>query len=105
MRYRVAANSGAARDGALTVADEIVAIKQEGVSQRKVNVEGKIGSLQGACPNLTFSVEDTIVQTTADTRYDHGACESLRTGVKVKVKGLQSSNGGTVLALEVKVKD
>lgn len=104
-RYRVAANTGPAREGTLSVADEIIKIRQDGVSQRKVEIEGKIGSLQGACPKVTFSVDGTAVQTTGDTDYDHGSCSSLRNGVKVKVKGLQSSNGGTVLALEVKVKD
>src|SRR4051812_20956932 len=97
VRYHVAANPGAARDGAITVADRTIAIKQEGASQKKLDIKGRIDSLQGGCPSLTFSVGRTAIQTTGDTRYEDGGCGSLRNGKKVEVKCAPQSNGGPVI--------
>jgi uncharacterized protein DUF5666/all-beta uncharacterized protein/BACON domain-containing protein len=105
VRYRVTPNGGAAREGVLNIADRTIAIRQEGASQRKVELKGHIGNLQGACPTVTFPVEGTAVQANDDTRYKHGSCGSLRNGLKVEVKGKQPSNGGTVVAVEIEIKD
>ena len=70
-----------------------------------MEIKGEIRSLQGACPTVGFSIDDTAVQATGDTRYDDGSCGSLRNGTKVEVKGIQSSNPRTMIALEIKVKD
>ena len=105
VRYRVAPNPGPARDGALTVADRTIAIKQEGASQKRLEIKGRIDNLHGGCPSLTFSVGDKAVQTTSDTRYEDGGCGSLRSGMKVEVKGVAQSNGGPVIAQEINVKE
>src|SRR2546423_936559 len=42
VRYQVAANPGAARDGAVTVAERTLSIKQEGAPLRKMEIKGEI---------------------------------------------------------------
>jgi hypothetical protein len=105
VRFRVLPNDGAAREGALTVADRAIAIKQDGATLRKVELDGKVGSVQGGCPDVTFTVDGRSVQANGDTRYKHGGCGSLRSGVKVEIKGQQPSRDGIVIADEIEIKE
>lgn len=105
VRYRVAPNDGAAREGTLNVADRTVGVEQEGAKLREVKLKGKVDDVQGGCPSVTFTVDGRTVQANGDTKYEDGSCRSLRKDVKVEVKGVQLSNGGAVTATEIKIND
>ena len=74
------------------------------VEVQTVEVEGKVGSLTGICPALTFSVNGTGVTTSSATQFKGGACGSIKAGTKVGVNGARQANG-TVLASRVEISD
>jgi hypothetical protein len=54
-----------------------------------VHVDGKIDHLFGDCPSVWFTVNDTLVHTSADTNYSkHDSCEELRNDRRVTVDGV-----------------
>jgi hypothetical protein len=61
---------------------------------RQVEIEGRIQQLAGTCPALTFRIGgQTLVYTTADTRYDDVTCGELRNGMSVEIEGTLMSDG------------
>jgi hypothetical protein len=105
IRLRVEPNQGSDRIGTVDVGGAIITIRQEGVSQRQIDLNGKIDKVEGTCPAVTFRVEHRQVQTTADTRYTEGSCEMLREDAKVSVTGLEPSDDEPIIALVVKVQN
>jgi hypothetical protein len=69
-----------------------------------IELDGRVGSLTGSCPNLSFSVRGRQVQTTSQTRFDDGNCRDMRNGVDVEVDGDLYSDG-TVRARQVAIND
>jgi hypothetical protein len=103
IRLRVESNQGSDRTGTVDVDGAIITIRQEGGSQRQIELDGKIDKVDGSCPDVTFTVEHRQVQTTADTVYLEGSCEMLRDEARVSVTGLQPSGDQPIIALVVKV--
>jgi hypothetical protein len=59
----------------------------------RVNGVGVVGVITGACPSLTLVISGYRVQTTSDTGYVGGTCESLREGTEVDVAAERDSEG------------
>jgi hypothetical protein len=70
----------------------------------EAEVEGAIATLKGNCPSITFTVNGTPVTTSSSTRFDNGACSSLKNGDKVEVKGTRPA-GGPIAATRVERKE
>lgn len=91
LRYRVAQNNSSEdRSGTLSIAGQSFSIRQRGAEpprEERVNLEGTVGSVGGSCPSLTIGVNGEIVRTDSSTKFKHGACSDVRSGVRVKVKG------------------
>lgn len=58
---------------------------------REVELNGAIGGLGGACPSITFTLSGSTVATSSNTRFDDGACSTLKNGDRVEVKGVRQS--------------
>ncbi len=72
-------------------------------------VEGKISSLAGTCPALTFNVvtgtttpTTTKVTTNADTKFDDVLCTALANDAVVEVKGTTQTDG-SILATKIEL--
>lgn len=63
---------------------------------------GTVSNLTGACPNLSFSLGDRIVQTNAATAFDGGACADVASGIQAAARGTPQSDG-SLLADEVEL--
>jgi Domain of unknown function (DUF5666) len=50
-------------------------------------IEGRISSLEGSCPNLTFKIGSTGVKTSGNTRFKDVACTALVNGMNVEAEG------------------
>ena len=72
--------------------------------ERKIDLDGRVQSLAGGCPVISFRVGGRTVLTTPETKFKGGSCDNLRNGTEVDVKGMLMSDG-TVVAGEVKRKD
>jgi uncharacterized protein DUF5666 len=66
----------------------------EGVISNKTN---------NACPNLTFTVQNTTVKTNSSTKFEDGQCAQIANGTKVEVEGTRQADN-SVLAKEVEIK-
>lgn len=70
--------------------------------QEEAEVNGLIaaGSLGGSCAshNVSFTVGTTKVATNASTQFRNGACESLKIGSRVEVKGTRQSDNSLLAA-------
>jgi len=55
-------------------------------------IEGSVGGLKGSCPTVNFSVNGFAVATTASTTFTP-ACADLKSGNKVKVRGITQADG------------
>ena len=93
VRYRVDPNSGSQRVALLTIGGSTHVVEQEAARAARVTLEGRVGSLSGACPTLSFSIGGRAVITDGDTRYQDGACRDVRNGAAVKVEGETRANG------------
>lgn len=61
---------------------------------REVEIEGRIQSLAGTCPALTFRIGGrSLVYTTAATRFKDVTCANLRNGMEVEIEGMLMSDG------------
>jgi len=96
--FSVAANTGAAREGTLTIAGQTVTVDQA-AGPVITTVTGKVSDLQGECPTLTFVVDGRRVRTDAATEFDMG-CGGLKNGRKVSVEGSVQSDG-SILATHI----
>lgn len=73
-------------------------------SDGKFEIEGTLSGLKGTCPAINFGVNGYSIYTTSVGSFkDMAACEALRNGDKVEVKGTRQADG-RVLASEVKKK-
>lgn len=52
-----------------------------------IDLEGKVDSLGGVCPALSFVVESRTVITTAATEFKKVQCKDVKNGMRVKVSG------------------
>lgn len=69
-----------------------------------VSVSGKVQSLSGKCPSLTFTVGSKTIVTDSSTDFAKFHCSDVKNGVAVSVSGTLQSNG-TVRAAQVKKDD
>ena len=81
----------------------VLALKVD-VEVEEIEIEGKVGSIAGTCPGLTFSLNGTSITASAATQYRGGGCGSIKTGTKVGVKGTRQANG-SVLASRIEIGD
>jgi hypothetical protein len=92
------------RDGATLVASEIKVETggddDEDDDRDDNDVRGAISNLTGTCPALTFFLGSTRVTTSAATRFEDGACSTLRNDLQVEVEGTLA-NDGTLVASKV----
>jgi hypothetical protein len=70
----------------------------------RLDFEGDVSALQGACPSIVFLCRGNSVYTTPDTEFKKGPCKDVRVGRKVRVEGHLMSNG-LVRADRVEIKD
>jgi hypothetical protein len=56
-----------------------------------------------ACPNLTFTVQNTTIKTNSSTKFDGGQCSQVVNGTKVEVEGTRQADN-SVLATDVEFK-
>jgi hypothetical protein len=96
--FSVAANTGAAREGTLTIAGQTVTVDQA-AGPVMTTVTGEVSDLQGECPTLTFVVDGRRVRTDAATDFKMG-CGGVKNGRKVSVQGSVQIDG-TILATHI----
>lgn len=61
---------------------------------RPIALDGEARDVSGTCPNKTFSLENRIVYTTAQTEFERGSCGDLRNRVDFEfVRGMLMSDG------------
>lgn len=133
----IAANNGPARQGAVMIADQTVAVTQQASGspgpspvpppspsptptptpppappptpnpppQAPVEVDGRISSLRGSCPNLTFVVSGMTILTDGSTEYRAGSCKKVEEGLRVLVVGHRQSEGVRAERIDLKPKD
>ena len=99
VQYRVAANTGAARTGTLTVGGTAVTISQAAGQPISTMLNGEIDGLSGECPNLAFTVDRRLVRTNSSTQFDE-RCDRLRNRRDVAVWGA-IQNDSSLLASRV----
>jgi Putative binding domain, N-terminal/Viral BACON domain len=122
----VAANTGAARVGHVTVAGQAYTVSQAAStdtatptptppptpspppppppppSGTQVHIEGTAFVLGGSCPNITFLVKFQRIVTDGNTEYDKkNDCSDLQTGTNVDVDGIDT--GDVVRATKIKI--
>jgi hypothetical protein len=81
------------RDGSMLVASEIKVETGEDDDDDDSELHGAISGLSGSCPALTFFVSGVRVTTSAATRFEDGACSTLRNDQRVEVEGTLASDG------------
>ena len=75
---------------------------EESEVQAEVELNGSIANIGGSCPNVTLSVSGTSIITSPATQFKNGSCASLRSGLKIEVKGTRQANG-SVLASKLDI--
>jgi hypothetical protein len=121
----VAANTGAAREGTVTVAGKTFVARQVAASAptppsptpappppspqpspspETVEFEGVVLLLSGNCPNVSFLVSGRAVVTNGQTEYKRGRCRDLSIGDYVKVRGTVVT-GNPVTAERIEFRD
>jgi hypothetical protein len=58
-----------------------------------ITLEGKIASVSGSCPALSFALEGMTVFTTSSTEFKKMPCKDVKVDTKVKVSGFVMSDG------------
>jgi hypothetical protein len=72
------------------------------------HVEGRsvVTRVTGTCPDLAITVGGVVkVVTDASTVFKGGSCLSIRTGVRIHVKGDMKTDDGSIIAEEVTIED
>ena len=90
--HTVDRNTGAAREGTITIGGQTHRVEQEGAPP--VKNRGRVSNLSGGCPTVAFTVDGRQVATDASTRFTEWPCSELRNGAEVKDEGEQR---GTVV--------
>ena len=68
-------------------------------------IEGRVSSVSGSCPGISFSIGSTKVTADKDTNYDkHITCGAIRNDLRIEVKGIRQSDG-SVLARRISIDD
>jgi hypothetical protein len=70
---------------------------------RRIDLEGRVRSLRGACPTLEFTLEGRRVFTTAETQFRRGPCSDLEDGTRIDLEGREMSDG-TVRGDEIAIR-
>jgi mRNA-degrading endonuclease toxin of MazEF toxin-antitoxin module len=52
-------------------------------------VSGKVTSLSGSCPALSFSIKDRDVYTSSATDFKNGSCRNIGRDSQVSVEGVE----------------
>jgi len=94
--------SGDVLDIEVSISGSNAVLEDSPPSSEDAHAEGVITGLGGACPNVTFRVEGTLVRTSAATAFDDGGCAALTNGDRVRVDGVQQPDG-SVQASQVEV--
>ena len=102
VRYTVDRNTGAARQGTITIGGETHRVEQAGAPPVRVKFGGRVSNLVGTCPTVSFVADGHQVATDATTRFTERPCSDLRNGVTVEVEG--ELRGTVVLASRLEVK-
>jgi Domain of unknown function (DUF5666)/Viral BACON domain/Putative binding domain, N-terminal len=121
--FSVQPNNGAERRATLTVAGLTVTVMQASAAgadptpppapdpdppptppTSRVSFKGRVSTLSGVCPSLTFTADDRQVSTDAQTRFTHGKCDDMRNGIDVDIDGDVLASG-VILASKVELKD
>jgi hypothetical protein len=71
---------------------------EENEVQAEVELKGSIASIGGGCPNVTLSMNGTSIITSPATQFKNGSCTSLRSGLKIEVKGTRQANGSVCVS-------
>jgi hypothetical protein len=79
-------------------------VELRSIPGERVDIEGRVESLAGACPTVTFRVRGFTVYTSAATKFSDGRCQDVKNGRSVEVKGRTQADG-RVLAEEVEIDD
>jgi hypothetical protein len=66
----------------------------------EAEIQGAAGGVSGTCPNLTFGVNGYTVKTNGSTTFTGGTCATMKSGLKVKVKGISQADN-SILATSV----
>jgi Putative binding domain, N-terminal/Domain of unknown function (DUF5666)/Viral BACON domain len=104
VRFVVAANTGAARTGTLTVAGRAVTVNQAAAPETgTIDLQGEVSGVTGQCPTLTFSLEGRLVRTNAATDFRE-RCDRIETGRRLRITGVVQGDG-LVLAVRVREGD
>ena len=61
--------------------------------QDPVEVDGRVSSLRGSCPNLTFVISGMTISADGSTEYRAGNCKHVEEGLRVLVVGHRQSEG------------
>jgi hypothetical protein len=109
VHYRVAANRESdRRSGTLSIGDRTFRVEQDGARRderpEEVDIEGRVGSLAGSCPSLSFKVRGQDVVTDGNTNFSGGNCRDVRNGREVEVEGLRTGSG-PIRARRVSIED
>jgi hypothetical protein len=59
----------------------------------RIDLNGRIGSVMGSCPSLSFSLSERLVVTNPQTRFSGGNCRDVRNGLDVELTGDLYSDG------------
>jgi Domain of unknown function (DUF5666) len=70
-----------------------------------VEVAGRVSSLRGSCPNLTFVVSGMTISADGSTEYRAGNCKHVEEGRRVLVVGHRQSEGVRAQRIDLKPKD
>lgn len=65
-----------------------------------VEIQGAAGGVSGTCPTLAFNVNGYVVRTNGSTTFTGGTCGTMKSGLKVKVKGISQADN-SILATSV----
>jgi hypothetical protein len=66
----------------------------------EAEIQGAAGGVSGTCPNLTFGINGYTVRTNGSTTFTGGTCATMKSGLKVKVKGISQADN-SILATSV----
>ena len=71
----------------------------------QVEIDGRVGSLRGTCPNLTFAVNGSTIITDSRTRYSGGNGKHVEEGRRVFVAGQQSAGRVSAERIDIEEKE
>lgn len=69
-----------------------------------IELDGRVSSLSGSCPTVTFQTDGRTVWTHSNTRFRGGSCRDLRNRTEVEIEGRLMSDG-TVRADNIRLED